>query len=161
MKALTHCTVLYTRDAAHYPAFRDRIADLGGIALHLPLMATRVQPLTAAERAILDHSDTLVFTSAAAVRHLRGDRRRATATAGHYRARTAQQRSAACPLAPPRDAHRPHRRSRRTPVSRRNPQPKQYRSHPLSLQPLQPDRVLAGGAAAAGHHHHCQPANPR
>ena len=70
MNELSGCTILYTRDAAHYPAFRDRIAALGGTALHLPLMATRARSLSAAERTILDHSDTLVFTSAAAVRHL-------------------------------------------------------------------------------------------
>ena len=70
MKALTHCTILYTRDAAHYPAFRDRIADLGGTALHLPLMATRTRSLSAAERTTLDRSDILVFTSAAAACHL-------------------------------------------------------------------------------------------
>ncbi len=70
MNELTGCTLLYTRNATHYPAFRDRIAALGGTALHLPLMATRAQALMAADRAILDGSDTLVFTSAAAVRHL-------------------------------------------------------------------------------------------
>lgn len=70
MNELSGCTILYTRDAAHYPAFRERIAALDGRVLHLPLMATRVQPLTATDRTILDHSDILVFTSAAAVRHL-------------------------------------------------------------------------------------------
>ena len=70
MNELSGCTLLYTRDAAHYPAFRARIAALGGSALHLPLMTTRVLPLSATDRAILDHSDVLVFTSAAAVHHL-------------------------------------------------------------------------------------------
>ena len=70
MNELSGCTLLYTRDAAHYPAFRARIAALGGSALHLPLMTTRALPLIDADRTILDHSDVLVFTSAAAVHHL-------------------------------------------------------------------------------------------
>ena len=70
MNELSGCTLLYTRDAAHYPAFRARIAALGGSALHLPLMTTRALPLINADRTILDCSDVLVFTSAAAVHHL-------------------------------------------------------------------------------------------
>ena len=70
MNELSGCTLLYTRDAAHYPAFRARITALGGTTLHLPLMATRAQALTTADRALLNRSDYLVFTSAAAVRHL-------------------------------------------------------------------------------------------
>lgn len=70
MPELSGCTILYTRDSSHYPAFRARITALGGTTYHLPLMATIPQPLSAADRTILDGSDTLVFTSAAAVQHL-------------------------------------------------------------------------------------------
>ena len=70
MPELSGCIILYTRDSSHYPAFRNRIAALGGTTCYLPLMATIPQPLSAADRAILDDSDTLVFTSAAAVQHL-------------------------------------------------------------------------------------------
>ena len=70
MSELSGCIILYTRDSSHYPAFRTRITALGGTTYHLPLMATAPQPLSAADRTILESSDTLVFTSAAAVQHL-------------------------------------------------------------------------------------------
>ncbi|RKW09097.1 MAG: hypothetical protein D8H94_17795 [Cardiobacterium sp.] len=70
MSELSGCIILYTRDSSHYPAFRACITALGGTTYHLPLMATAPQPLSAADRSILDSSDTLVFTSAAAVQHL-------------------------------------------------------------------------------------------
>ena len=70
MSELSGCIILYTRDSSHYPAFRACITALGGTTYHLPLMATAPQPLSAADRTILDNSDTLVFTSAAAVQHL-------------------------------------------------------------------------------------------
>ena len=70
MSELSGCIILYTRDSSHYPAFRARITALGGTTYHLPLMATAPQLLSAADRTILDNSDTLVFTSAAAVQHL-------------------------------------------------------------------------------------------
>ena len=70
MSELSGCIILYTRDSSHYPAFRAHITALGGTTYHLPLMATVPQPLSAADRSILDNSDILVFTSAAAVQHL-------------------------------------------------------------------------------------------
>lgn len=67
--ALSGCRVLYTRAAAYFPAFAEKIQTLGGTALHLPLIDTRALPLNTAALNFCQTADYVIFTSAAAVRH--------------------------------------------------------------------------------------------
>lgn len=69
MYLLEDCTVLYTRAAAHFPAFAAKIHALGGIAEHLPLVDTRRIALDADSADYCRQADMLIFTSAAAVEH--------------------------------------------------------------------------------------------
>lgn len=64
MPDLTGKTILYTRNAAQFPAFAASVMQHGGRALHLPLMDTRAIPAGAWPKA-----DSFIFTSAAAAYH--------------------------------------------------------------------------------------------
>lgn len=67
---LAGCRLLYTRDAEHYARFAPRARAAGAELDHVPLLATRPRPLSEADRATLAAADTLLFTSANAVRSL-------------------------------------------------------------------------------------------
>ena len=69
-RPLAGCHIAYSRSSSHYESFRARATALGASCEALPLMATRPLPLTAGDRAALAGAEALVFTSAAAARHL-------------------------------------------------------------------------------------------
>lgn len=68
-KPLQGCHILYTRAAAHWAHFQQRITQLGGSCEHLPLLEFCRLPLHEAQRLFCAQSHIWLFTSRNAVEH--------------------------------------------------------------------------------------------